>query len=503
MSKLYVFAIGGTGSRVLRSLTMLLSTGVDCGIDTIVPIVIDRDVSNRDYTRTQELIQDYIAVHEMAAKTGENKFFKTKIELLNNKLCLQLYDNTEKFDDFIGKGTLSRENNALIEMLFSKKTLNLDMTAGFQGNPNIGSVVLNQFDDSDVFKAFANNFQDGDKIFIISSIFGGTGASGFPLLQKTLHTPNLRDSQNKALSNWGLVNKAPMGAITVLPYFNVKSATDGSLVNSDTFIDKTKAALSYYKNLDKNLDVLYYIADSNPTSYDHHKGGDKQRNNAHFIELASAISILDFINPLKTSINFNRDTQGNIIQTIYKEFAINSNNDSGKGLNLNNLSDETKKLIITPFTRFALFSKYMGFLAIEKNVNGKTFKKIEETDSIFNKQYKHQPYSKINSWNKKIVENDNIKKLKNVQEKYLSWLLEMEEQSRMFTPYNLENKSAFDFVRGEINIVNPSKWNDMLFSNWAKVDNELNRQIHNVDKSFTEEEQFIELFFRTTKALIK
>lgn len=28
MSKLYVFAIGGSGSRVLRSLTMLLAAGV-------------------------------------------------------------------------------------------------------------------------------------------------------------------------------------------------------------------------------------------------------------------------------------------------------------------------------------------------------------------------------------------------------------------------------------------------------------------------------------------
>ena len=39
MSKLYVFGIGGTGSRVIRSLTMLLAAGVECN-DTIVPIII-------------------------------------------------------------------------------------------------------------------------------------------------------------------------------------------------------------------------------------------------------------------------------------------------------------------------------------------------------------------------------------------------------------------------------------------------------------------------------
>jgi len=55
MAKLYVFGIGGTGSRVLKSLTMLLAAGVDCGVDTIVPIIVDRDLSNRDLTRTKLL----------------------------------------------------------------------------------------------------------------------------------------------------------------------------------------------------------------------------------------------------------------------------------------------------------------------------------------------------------------------------------------------------------------------------------------------------------------
>ena len=50
MSKLYVFGIGGTGSRVLKALTMLLSSGVECAADTIVPIIIDPDDSAADKT---------------------------------------------------------------------------------------------------------------------------------------------------------------------------------------------------------------------------------------------------------------------------------------------------------------------------------------------------------------------------------------------------------------------------------------------------------------------
>ena len=65
-----------------------------------------------------------------------------------------------------------------MRMLFSEKNLASSMNVGFKGNPNIGSVVLNQIVNSEDFITFANSFEKGDKIFIVSSIFGGTGASG-------------------------------------------------------------------------------------------------------------------------------------------------------------------------------------------------------------------------------------------------------------------------------------------------------------------------------------
>ena len=75
MSKLYVFGIGGTGARVLKSLTMLLASGADCGVETIVPIIIDRDMSNKDLSRTKLLIEDYMIVNKIA-KTNLTENFK-------------------------------------------------------------------------------------------------------------------------------------------------------------------------------------------------------------------------------------------------------------------------------------------------------------------------------------------------------------------------------------------------------------------------------------------
>jgi hypothetical protein len=494
---------------------MLLASGVECGVETIVPIIIDRDSQNEDLTRTKLLIDDYIAVHKMVEKTKNNKFFKTEIKKLDEKLELVLKGDANEFKDFIGKGPMSKENRALAEMLFSEEALKMNMTVGFQGNPNIGSVVLNQFDENDIFKTFSTDFSDGDKIFIASSIFGGTGASGFPLLLKKL-TEKLSDAKKTGLDNWGIINKAPIGAISVLPYFKVGSANDGSLVNSDTFFDKAKAALSYYKTLYKQLDTLYYVADKIPSTYEHHKGGANQRNDAHFIELVAALAILDFVCPENEKENYHKFVDNVGIgkmtrdNTTYREFGFlpDEGKDECTVAGFNNLGDKTKKLLVEPLSRFALFCKYMGYAVAEKNINGQLKKEVVKVkNNVFDRQYDRQPYSrKIGCSAKSFRDKEGIKKLNEVQAKFYEWLLEMDSHrhARKFCPFNLETKNPFDFIRGNVNVISSQKWLDKIrYKNWARVDNELNLQVRHTGTSLTPEERFIELFYRATELLIK
>jgi hypothetical protein len=300
--KLYIFGIGGTVSRVLKSLLMLAASGVKIDADAIVPIIIDPDFANADVTRTIEQIKTYSAIREKLAfnDVTKNRFFETKIEAVNDyRLGLNDTKN-KKFREFIEYSTLSKENKALASMLFSEANLESDMEVGFKGNPNIGSVVLNQFTESQDFIDFAAAFSPGDRIFIISSIFGGTGASGFPLLLK-----NLR-GVGATVPNSDAIKHAPIGAITVLPYFAVKPNVD-SAIDSSTFIGKTKAALQYYEknvNGDKSsVNVLYYIGDERNKQYENEEGGITQRNDAHIIELAAAMSIIDFASISRINIH--------------------------------------------------------------------------------------------------------------------------------------------------------------------------------------------------------
>lgn len=208
MARLYIFAIGGTGSRVLKSLTMLLASGVKPNSDKnfeIVPIIIDPHKSNEDLKRTERLLGNYQTISNEAGL--DSGFFSTKITTLDrlttsqNRLSGSFTFNLQevggrKFSEYIGFNQLDEPNKALADILFSGKSINkrgevvnlldVEMDIGFVGNPNIGSVVLNQIKDSQQFKDFASNYNSDDRVFIISSIFGGTGAAGFPTLLKNI-----------------------------------------------------------------------------------------------------------------------------------------------------------------------------------------------------------------------------------------------------------------------------------------------------------------------------
>ena len=305
MPKLYIFGIGGTGSRVIRSLTMLLAAGVRVeNCDKVVPIIIDPDAQNGDMTRTVELLKTYERIRrQLRPAPGAGEFFHTEVQTLagmaasenqprdarvKETFAYNFGGMDESYRDFLHYDDMPVESRYLTDLLFTPENLSSKLTVGFKGSPNVGSVVLNQLMTSPELEFFANSFAEGDRVFFISSIFGGTGAAGFPLLLK-----NLRDPRTK-LPRAELLNTAPMGALTVLPYFNLL-ADDGSAIDSNAFITKTKAAMAYYQQNLQQLNSLYYLGDQSTGQLPNHEGGTQQQNNAHFIELVGALAVLDFM----------------------------------------------------------------------------------------------------------------------------------------------------------------------------------------------------------------
>ena len=113
MSKLYIFGIGGTGARVLRSLTMLLASGVSLGdqTDTIVPVIIDPDTSNGDLTRTVSLMSLYMKIRQhlnFDNRPEKNGYFRVGIDDMNTSFRLHLNNVANmKFSDYIAYNIIS------------------------------------------------------------------------------------------------------------------------------------------------------------------------------------------------------------------------------------------------------------------------------------------------------------------------------------------------------------------------------------------------------------
>lgn len=297
--KVFVFCIGGTGLRVMKSVAMLLAAGMDTNGYTVVPLLYDPHLKLAERSELQSLLAEYESIRQnLTQENSERKewaegFFATDIYAdpkrlrgLQNDISDSLAVK-QSFGQYLDAGVLTERdpNSLLLKTLFSQANLDNNLSVGFKGSPNVGTVVLGaDMRGSNWFKSFCDSFQKGDRIFIISSIFGGTGAAGFPLLDKMIATAK----DNPQLSN------AVRGAVTVLPYFKLDDPSKtGSDIDWTSFFTKTKAALSYYEDYVKP-DYLYYAGEQNlATTYANDE--DKQEDKAHFIELVAATALLDFL----------------------------------------------------------------------------------------------------------------------------------------------------------------------------------------------------------------
>jgi len=319
---LYIFGIGGTGARVVKALTFLMASGVQLpNTQSVIPILIDPDNANGDLTRTLALLRLYRSLR-LHTEQDTNKFFFNEIRSLADAESVNTTNEyhfsvsgigNNRFKDLLELSSMSAASQAMTHLLFSEQNLEADMQVGFKGNPNIGSVVLNRFKESPVFKAFANAFNQGDRIVVIGSIFGGTGAAGLPLLIK-----NLRDA-DASVPKHELLKNAPVAAISVLPYFDVQGET---CIDSDTFISKTKAALTYYAaNICRNhsVNALYYLGDAIANTHKGADGAAAQRNKAHFVELAAAMAIVDFMQHDASELLVEK---GKVVSPRYFEYGL-------------------------------------------------------------------------------------------------------------------------------------------------------------------------------------
>lgn len=404
--RVFVFCIGGTGLRVMKSITMLMASGMSTNGYTVVPIIIDPHLELDEKKNLNNLIDDYIKVYDSTIKDCQSMnsldgFFHSEIKKLK-EISNQQNDLDESvakagsFGTYIGESKLEEGdmNRYFLQTLYSQSNLDNSLSVGFKGNPNVGSVVLgNMIDKANWFEQFKRHCNEADRIFIISSIFGGTGASGFPLIEK-----KIRDA-----TEFPNVCKSLMGAVTVLPYFELEDPkTTQSDIDSTSFITKAKSALAYYADNEKGVDFLYYVGENSKANKQTYANNEQeQKDQAHFIELVSATALFDFLEREKP------ETKQYLSRSIKEDQPVMDKVRLGDGYN-------------------EIVKHIADFMLLNMLVEGIP-------------QEKYFPLIKNRSMNENFYKSDAYVTLLKFTQDFRSWYEELATNVRSFSPLNNDN----------------------------------------------------------------
>jgi len=299
----YAIGIGGTGAKCLESLIHLCSAGLLPGDLTM--IFIDPDKSNGSLERAAQTVKIYQNI-KTKIHFGSSDIFQTTVNIPEPDIWSPFEDDVNpRLDNFFAKASLDKASSDLFDVLYTKKEQETTLEKGFRGHPSIGSAIFADKVDlgaGEPWSSFKNkialDLNGGEgRIFLFGSIFGGTGASGFPTIATLIRNELKKLGMPPEASNMRL------GGALMLPYFTFNSHNDQELkARAEEFLVNSQAALKYYykryeSDENKFFDALYLLGDQSPQQFDNKKtslGGATQKNAPHFVELYAALAALHF-----------------------------------------------------------------------------------------------------------------------------------------------------------------------------------------------------------------
>lgn len=310
MSKNFLVGIGGTGARVLESVIYMCSMGY--GPEELTIFMVDPDAGNGNLEKTRSLITSYQLCYDTfhkpqpGEKDAKHPLFKTKITVPDPFVWEIFEEKNTTLSSYINYTNMydtKREQADFASLLFSDEELNTKLNEGFRGHPSIGAVVMANLPEKSPFNIIWDNISDAQpndaRVFLVGSVFGGTGAAGFP----TFGAREMLKFNDKAKIN-ETTSRMLLGGALVLPYFSfaVADTSENMFVTNADFPIATKAALQYYDDKDLGFDQLYFIGDSLNQKVGNFSVGSKtQKNLPHYIEIVAGLSAFDFFEQEKIS----------------------------------------------------------------------------------------------------------------------------------------------------------------------------------------------------------
>ncbi|AGY56463.1 hypothetical protein [Gloeobacter kilaueensis] len=294
----YIVGIGGTGAKCVEALIHLAAAiPLDQPLNVLL---VDPDTANGSLERTLQTLEAYLAA-AAPLKSSTAQLLQTQIRPATPRVWSPFSSEQRPvLRDLFQYEYLSQQHPAaarLMDVLYSEQEKTAPLDQGFLGRPSIGVAVLADAVDllgEPPWREFFGERLRNDnqaRIFLVGSIFGGTGAAGLPTLARLL-ADALADRRRQYRLGCGLL----------LPYFSFPPGEDPTRLQAraDEFLLRSQAALNYYQarlgdTTQPVYDALYLLgSDDQPSVGFNRLGSKEQRNPPHFLELYAAAAALHF-----------------------------------------------------------------------------------------------------------------------------------------------------------------------------------------------------------------
>lgn len=347
----FVLGIGGTGMRCIESLIHLCAMGMFD--DTVIHLLaLDTDKNNGNFARLKEVKDAYLNVKSLdPAERTANKdtFFSANLKYYEFS---PNYENKSTFKEVFNYGDTQyneRSKSDLADLVFSNDVEEFNLRHGYRAQTHLGSMMMYhsiieavQAPRNNDLKRFlqsliAASSNGKSRVFILGSVFGGTGASSIPII------PQAISKAASILSNGtaDVLGNTFFGSTLLTAYFNFTLPSDAEraeqkiIATSDKFALNSQAAMMFYEDdmtVQSTYQKFYMMGtpglDWNPMQRNAAEnktitGGEAQKNDSHYIELLAASAALDFLNSDESTLQANKDN----METDYQYRCVN---DAGK-----------------------------------------------------------------------------------------------------------------------------------------------------------------------------
>lgn len=313
-----IIGIGGTGAKVVEAAIHLCAAGM--GPRNLYAGFVEPDKDNGNLGRTLSLLTAYQNAYDITHMQGAcfldpaSTLLRTEIlPITDQGAWSPVPDGISNIESLFHAPQMNEATRLLFNSLYTEgrtspnpmayeQTMNLDH--GFRGRPSVGSAVLtSRAHDGEAFwKALVDlgrlaQVGQSVRIFLVGSIFGGTGASGFPTIARLLRRQLTEDR--------GLEGRhIEISGALLLPYFSFEQLgadpKEEIAAASDEFLEMTQGALLYYhQKLSREPDIFsnIYVVGCSPLlsiSAKPGSGGNRQKNRPLFPELLAGLGAMAF-----------------------------------------------------------------------------------------------------------------------------------------------------------------------------------------------------------------